>query len=68
MDGEIGEAVIQKSGDRGRTWRPIIPVGPGFPRNASWPATQVALSWGSAIGRHYNSEICAAVVTSLALL
>lgn len=26
-------AVIQKSADGGRTWGPITPVGPGFPRN-----------------------------------
>jgi hypothetical protein len=30
--GEVN-AVIQKSTDGGRTWGPITPVGPGFPRN-----------------------------------
>jgi hypothetical protein len=35
-------AVVQRSSDRGRTWGPITPVGPGFPRNGGDAAPVVA--------------------------
>ncbi|HYZ57421.1 MAG TPA: sialidase family protein [Streptosporangiaceae bacterium] len=51
-------AVIQKSIDGGKTWGPITPVGPGFPRNGGYSAPLVVqpdgrvdvLYWG-----HYVS-------------
>jgi hypothetical protein len=46
--------VIQRSTDGGKTWSPIIPVGPGFPRGGGYSAPVLAepdgrvdlLSWG----------------------
>ncbi len=52
-------AVIQKSGDGGRTWGPITPVDPGFPRNGGISAPVLVrpggrvdvLSWDHLVGR-----------------
>jgi hypothetical protein len=49
--------VIQRSGDGGRTWGPIIPVSPGFPRGGGYSAPVLVepdgrvdlLSWGQSV-------------------
>src|SRR5262249_28605362 len=51
--GEVN-SVIQRSTDGGRTWGPITPVGPGFPRSGGYSSPVLArpggrvdvLSWG----------------------
>ena len=50
--------VIQQSTDDGKTWGPIIPVSPGFPRGGGYSAPLLVepdgrvdlLSWGHAVG------------------
>jgi hypothetical protein len=52
-------AVIQRSVDGGRTWGPITPVGPRFPRNGGYSAPVLAgpndqvdvLSWGHHVSK-----------------
>jgi hypothetical protein len=52
-------AVIQKSANGGRTWGPITPVGPNFPRNGGYSAPLVVqpdgrvdlLYWGHNVGK-----------------
>ena len=52
-------AVIQRSVDGGKTWGPIIPLGPNFPRNGGYSAPVLAehtnqvdvLSWGHHVSK-----------------
>jgi hypothetical protein len=52
-------SVIQKSTDGGKTWGPIIPVGPNFPRNGGYSAPVLVepggrvdlLSWGHHVSK-----------------
>src|SRR6185437_14624488 len=56
-DGDVN-SVIQRSTDGGRTWGPITPVGPDFPRNGGYSAPVLVqpdgrddvLSWGHRVG------------------
>jgi hypothetical protein len=56
-DGDVN-SVIQRSSSGGRSWGPITPVGPRFPRNGGYSAPLVVqhdgrvdvLSWGHRVG------------------
>ncbi|HYZ54580.1 MAG TPA: sialidase family protein [Streptosporangiaceae bacterium] len=50
-------AVIQKSADGGKTWGPITPMGPGFPRNGGYSAPLVVQPDGRVDSLYWGHDV-----------